>query len=64
MLGNGSTILVDGAKRDRAVWPGDMGVAVPSNFVSIGDMLSAKNSLQTIYDHLVHDALLQKPSFR
>ncbi|KAJ5832921.1 Six-hairpin glycosidase-like protein [Penicillium riverlandense] len=51
VLGNGSTILVDGAKRDRAVWPGDMGVAVPSNFVSIGDMLSTKNSLQTMYDH-------------
>jgi len=37
-LGPGDTILVDGAKRDRAVWPGDMGVAVPSAFVSIGDL--------------------------
>lgn len=38
LLGPGHTILVDGAKRDRAVWPGDMGVAVPSLFVSTGDM--------------------------
>lgn len=37
-LGPGNTIIVDGAKRDRAVWPGDMGVAVPSTFVSIGDL--------------------------
>lgn len=50
-LGPGDTIIVDGAKRDRAVWPGDMGVAVPSTFVSIGDLDSVKNALQTMYDH-------------
>jgi len=37
-LGPGDTIIVDGAKRDRTVWPGDMGVAVPATFVSLGDM--------------------------
>lgn len=51
LLGNGSTIIVDGAKRDRAVWPGDMGVAVPSSFVSLGDLDSVKNALQVMYDH-------------
>ncbi|KAF2090412.1 glycoside hydrolase family 78 protein [Saccharata proteae CBS 121410] len=45
-LGPGDTIIVDGAKRDRAVWPGDMGIAVPSTFVSIGDLESVKNALQ------------------
>lgn len=50
-LGPGETIIVDGAKRDRAVWPGDMGVAVPSTFVSIGDLDSVKNALQTMYDN-------------
>ena len=50
-LGNGSTIIVDGAKRDRAVWPGDMGVAVPSTFVSIGDLESVKNALQVMYNY-------------
>jgi hypothetical protein len=51
ILGPGQTILVDGAKRDRAVWPGDMGVAVPSAFVSLGDLDSAMNSLQVMYDY-------------
>ncbi|KAK1750399.1 Six-hairpin glycosidase-like protein [Echria macrotheca] len=50
-LGPGDTIMVDGAKRDRAVWPGDMGVAVPSTFVSIGDLESVKNALQVMYDY-------------
>lgn len=50
-MGPGDTIIVDGAKRDRAVWPGDMGVAVPSTFVSVGDLDSVKNALQTMYDN-------------
>jgi hypothetical protein len=53
VLGNGSTIIVDGAKRDRAVWPGDMGIAVPSAFYSIGELESVKNALQVMYDHQV-----------
>ncbi|KAF2641129.1 Six-hairpin glycosidase [Massarina eburnea CBS 473.64] len=50
-MGPGDTIIVDGAKRDRAVWPGDMGIAVPSSFVSIGDLDSVKNALQVMYDY-------------
>lgn len=49
-LGPGDTIIVDGAKRDRAVWPGDMGIAVPSVFVSTGDLESVKNALQIMYN--------------
>lgn len=49
-LGPGDTIIVDGAKRDRAVWPGDMGIAVPSTFLSIGDLESVKNGLQIMYN--------------
>lgn len=49
-MGPGDTIIVDGAKRDRAVWPGDMGVAVPSAFVSLGDLDSVKNALQVMYN--------------
>lgn len=37
-LGPGDTILTDGAKRDRTVWPGDLGVAVPAAFYSTGDV--------------------------
>ena len=50
-LSNGTTVIVDGAKRDRAVWPGDMGIAVPSTFVSTGGLDSVMNALQTMYDH-------------
>ncbi|KAI4635067.1 uncharacterized protein J4E87_000016 [Alternaria ethzedia] len=50
-LGPGDTIIVDGAKRDRAVWPGDMGIAVPSTFVSTGDLDSVKNALQVMFDY-------------
>lgn len=53
-LGPGDTIIVDGAKRDRAVWPGDMGIAVPSAFVSLGDLDSVKNALQIMYNTQVH----------
>ncbi|KAJ5255032.1 hypothetical protein N7505_010183 [Penicillium chrysogenum] len=49
-LGPGDTIIVDGAKRDRAVWPGDMGIAVPSAFVSLGDLESVKSALQIMYN--------------
>jgi hypothetical protein len=54
-MGPGNTIVVDGAKRDRAVWPGDMGVAVPSLFVSTGDLESIKNALQVIFDYQNRD---------
>lgn len=68
-LGPGDTIIVDGAKRDRAVWPGDMFIAVPSTFVSIGDLASVKNALQTMYNNQVYSAshfpctLLRSQSF-
>ncbi|GAP92560.2 putative bacterial alpha-L-rhamnosidase domain protein [Rosellinia necatrix] len=57
-LGNGTTIMVDGAKRDRAVWPGDMGVAVPSAFYSIGELESVANALQVMYDYQNRDGSL------
>jgi hypothetical protein len=47
---NGSSIFVDGSKRDRATWSGDLGIALPSVFVSTGDFESAKNALQLQYD--------------
>lgn len=44
----GKTALVDGAKRDRLVWPGDLVVAAPSIFVSTGDMDSIRNALDSL----------------
>ncbi|KAF9871875.1 alpha-l-rhamnosidase [Colletotrichum karsti] len=59
-IGPGNTVLLDGAKRDRWVWIGDMGTAVPSAFVSTGDMESTKNALLAIYDNQASDGTLPK----
>ncbi|KAJ7197058.1 Six-hairpin glycosidase [Mycena rebaudengoi] len=48
-LGVAGPIIVDGAKRDRAVWPGDMGIAVPTQFVSTFDLLPTRNALATMF---------------
>ncbi|KAJ6555942.1 Six-hairpin glycosidase [Mycena capillaripes] len=48
-LGGAGPIIVDGAKRDRAVWPGDMGIAVPTQFVSTNDLLPTRNALATMF---------------
>ncbi|KAG8623700.1 hypothetical protein KVT40_008676 [Elsinoe batatas] len=58
-MGPGETIIMDGAKRDRAVWPGDMGVAVPSLFYSVGgEMDSVRNALQVMFDYQNKDGSL------
>jgi hypothetical protein len=62
-MGPGDTIIVDGAKRDRAVWPGDMGIAVPSAFVSLGDLDSVKNALQIMYNTQVAYPLFSFQSY-
>ncbi|KAF8890923.1 Six-hairpin glycosidase [Infundibulicybe gibba] len=48
-LGVAGPIIVDGAKRDRAVWPGDMGIAVPTVFVSTNDLIPTRNALSTMF---------------
>ncbi|KAI1853440.1 hypothetical protein JX265_012731 [Neoarthrinium moseri] len=45
---NGTSALVDGAKRDRIVWPGDMAVSMPAVMVSTYDMESPRNSLESL----------------
>lgn len=50
---NGTSTFVDGSKRDRTIWSGDLCVAVPSILVSIGDSDGVKNALQTQYDYQV-----------
>lgn len=46
---NGSSALVDGAKRDTLVWPGDMAIAVPTTLVSTNDMVTVKNDLDSLF---------------
>ncbi|KAF9019279.1 glycoside hydrolase family 78 protein [Hymenopellis radicata] len=43
------TVLVDGAKRDRNVWPGDMGISSHTELVSTNDLISSKNSLLVMF---------------
>lgn len=62
-IGPGETVLLDGAKRDRWVWIGDMGIAVPSTFVSTGDMESTKNALRAIFDNQV-SILIRKAALK
>ncbi|WP_052433071.1 alpha-L-rhamnosidase-related protein [Streptacidiphilus carbonis] len=50
-VGTGATVLVDGAKRDRTVWPGDLGVSVPTQYASLGDLTPTRNALTTLYQH-------------
>ncbi|KAK0200591.1 Six-hairpin glycosidase [Desarmillaria ectypa] len=39
-LGVAGPILVDGAKRDRTVWPGDMAISVPAQLNSLSTMFT------------------------
>ncbi|KAF9462422.1 glycoside hydrolase family 78 protein [Collybia nuda] len=42
-------ILVDGAKRDRTIWPGDMGISSHTELVALNDLLPSKNSLIVMF---------------
>lgn len=55
---NGATVYVDGSKRDRTVWPGDLGIAVPSILVSTGDWDGVQNTLQVLYNVQVSRPLI------
>ena len=48
-----SPVLVDGAKRDRAIWAGDLGIAVRSALIGTGDRDTIRTSVQVQYDHQV-----------
>lgn len=50
-VGVGTEVLVDGAKRDRTVWPGDLGVSVPTEYASLGGLTPTKNALTTLFQH-------------
>lgn len=49
ILGAGASVIVDGAKRDRSVWAGDLGISIPSVLVSIGDLDAVRNALNVQY---------------
>ncbi|KAK8168811.1 bacterial alpha-L-rhamnosidase domain-containing protein [Phyllosticta citrichinensis] len=47
---NGTSVLIDGAKRDRLVWAGDYAIAVPALVVSTNDLVSVQNALISLFD--------------
>ena len=49
-VGVGDSVLVDGAKRDRTVWPGDLGISVPTQYAYSDDLTSTRNALTTMYN--------------
>jgi len=46
---NGTSALVDGAKRDRLVWPGDLAIGIPSIFAANNDMDTLKISMDSLF---------------
>ncbi|KAH8810797.1 alpha-L-rhamnosidase [Xylogone sp. PMI_703] len=56
-IANGTSALIDGAKRDRLVWPGDIAISGPSIFVSTNSLDSIKNGIDSLF-------LLQQPDGR
>ncbi|KAJ5370549.1 rhamnosidase B precursor [Penicillium cataractarum] len=48
-IANGTSTVTDGAKRDRAVWPGDMSISVESVAVSTSDLYSIKMGLEALF---------------
>ncbi|KAI0757240.1 bacterial alpha-L-rhamnosidase domain protein [Daedaleopsis nitida] len=48
-ISEGTSVLTDGAKRDRLVWSGDMAIAVPGIGVTTYDLISIRNALDSLY---------------
>lgn len=46
---NGSSALVDGAKRDKLIWPGDQIISGPGVLLSTNDAYSIKISLEQVF---------------
>jgi hypothetical protein len=46
---SGETVITDAPRRDRTVWAGDLAVVVWSQFATIGDSISMKNALDTLF---------------
>lgn len=48
-LTNGSSALVDGAKRDKLIWPGDYSISLPGVFLSTNDQSTLKLSVAQLF---------------
>jgi hypothetical protein len=50
VIGVGTAVVSDAPKRDRNVWPGDLGIATPTAYASTNEMESSRNALTTLYN--------------
>ena len=48
-LTNGTSALVDGAKRDKLIWPGDFSISLPGVFLSTNDQYTLKLSVGQLF---------------
>ena len=48
-IAHGTSVLVDGGKRDRLVWSGDMSISLPTVAVSTYDLVSSRNALSSVF---------------
>ncbi|KAK0251480.1 hypothetical protein LTR91_016267 [Friedmanniomyces endolithicus] len=48
-LTNGTSALVDGAKRDKLIWPGDFSISLPGVFLSTNDQYTLKLSVAQLF---------------
>ncbi|KAL0765351.1 hypothetical protein CaCOL14_012100 [Colletotrichum acutatum] len=46
---DGTSVLLDGGKRDRVVWPGDIAISGPSIFVSTNSLKPIRNALDSLF---------------
>ncbi len=46
---DGSSVLMDGAKRDRLVWPGDIIISAPSVFVCTNSLDAVKKAIDSLF---------------
>ena len=46
---DGTSVLIDGAKRDRLVWPGDIAISGPSIFVSTNSLDGIRNGIDSLF---------------
>ncbi|KAG7127826.1 hypothetical protein HYQ45_012318 [Verticillium longisporum] len=59
-IANGTTVIADGAKRNRIVSPIDLLLATPGIAVSTHDMLAVRNALDALFAHQYADGSLPR----
>ncbi|PIL33097.1 hypothetical protein GSI_04546 [Ganoderma sinense ZZ0214-1] len=62
-VANGTSMLTDGAKRDRLAWSADMSVSVPGVAVTTFDLVSAQNAFNAYFDYQFADGHLPYGGF-